>query len=448
MDTRGWAASNLAARLLTEPWTPDAIAAGIDAVLGPINPRTRAVLAIHLAELGEARYPPSPDDLTAYLIGSEHFRPVPGRPVAAVLDPPRFAPIGPFAGLPIPALATLGDLGQWLGQSPEQLDWLSDERRGHGRAETTALQHYRYHFVSKRDGKERLIEAPKPRLKAIQRRILHEILAAVPVHRCTHGFVAGRSCLSGAQVHAGEAVVATFDLAQFFPSIGLGRIHGIFRCIGYPWAVARRLAGLCTTITPSAVFRRRSVPRPVDLERQALYGVPHLPQGAPTSPALANLLAWSLDRRLHGLARVAGANYTRYADDLAFSGDIRFAKGLDRFRNELEIILREEGFSLNSAKTRIMPRHARQYVTGIVVNDHCNIDRSAFDTLKATLHNCAVNGPAGQNRDQVQDFRRHLAGRIAWVAQVNPGRGMKLWSLFDKIDWNSTRHDESSASRL
>jgi len=438
MDTRAWAANNLAARLLAEPWTPQAIAAGIDSVLGSVHHRTRAALATGLAALGNGTYPPAPHTLTAYLIGSEYFRPLRGRSAAAVLDAPRFAPIKPFADLRLPALATLGELAEWLGQSPEQLDWLADERRGHGRAVKPPLQHYHYAFVSKRDGKLRLVEAPKPRLKAIQRRILREILSAVPVHSCANGFVAGRSCLSGAQVHAGESAVATFDLAQFFPSIGLARIHGIFRSLGHPWAVARRLAGLCTTVTPAGVFLRLpDIQRP-DRRLQALYGVPHLPQGAPTSPALANLLAWTLDRRLHGLARAAGANYTRYADDLAFSGGTDFANGLDRFRKVVETIVNEEGFSLNAAKTRIMPRSTRQRVTGIVVNEHCNVGRAEFDTLKAILHNCAYIGPAGQNRTEVPDFCVHLDGRIAWVEQINPRRGAKLRLLFERIDWNST----------
>jgi hypothetical protein len=324
-------------------------------------------------------------------------------------------------------LATTGDLAAWLGLSPAELDWLADSRRAHGSTEKPALQNYRYALIPKRDGTKRLLEAPKPRLKAIQRRILHEILDAVPVHGAAHGFVAGRSCRTGAQIHAGEAVVATFDLAGFFPSIGLPRIHGLFRSLGYPWGAARALAGLCTTLTPR------------DLRPDALHGVPHLPQGAPTSPALANLLAFTLDRRLHGLARAAGATYTRYADDLAFSGDAAFAKALPRFTNSVETILREEGFHLNAAKTRIMPRAGRQRVTGIVVNAHCNTGRAEFETLKATLHNCARTGPAAQNREAVPDFHAHLHGRIAWVAQINPARGAKLWGLFDDVDWSASK---------
>jgi hypothetical protein len=280
------------------------------------------------------------------------------------------------------------------------------------------LQHYRYALVPKPSGGVRLLEAPKARLKAVQRRILHEILDQVPVHGAAHGFVGGRSCLTGAQIHAGEKVVAAFDLAGFFPSIGRARVHGLFRRLGYPWAVARLLAGLCTTVTPAGVVAEREI-----------YGVPHLPQGAPTSPALANLLAWRLDTRLAGLARAAGANYTRYADDLAFSGETV------GFGAVVEQIVREEGFTLNPAKSRVMRAQARQMVTGIVVNAHCNVPRAEFDALKAQLFNCARHGPAEQNRDGVPDFKRHLEARVAWVAQVNPWRAEKLWALFDRIQW-------------
>lgn len=427
MQSRAWAADNLAAKLLAGPWTAQEIGAGIVAVVGPVRLRTLRALAHRLHALSDGTYPPTHAALTAWLIGSRLFRPPKGRPVATILDAPRFAPLPPFVDLPIPPLATLGELADWLGLTAEQLDWLADERRGHFRAATEPLQHYRYAVVAKRDGTSRLIEAPKPRLKAIQRRILCEILAPVPVHPRAHGFVRGRSCLTGAHIHAGEAIVATFDLAQFFPSIGLPRIHGLFRALGYPWAVARRLAGLCTTITPAAICRRLD----------PVYSAPHLPQGAPTSPALANLLAWRLDVRLHGLARAADANFSRYADDLAFSGDAEFATSLDRFARTVGTIAREEGFTVHAAKTRIMPRSGRQRVTGIVVNAHCNPGRAEFDALKAILHNCTRTGPAAQNRDDVPDFRRHPDGRVAWAEQINPARGLKLRRLFDRIDWSA-----------
>jgi retron-type reverse transcriptase len=433
---RGWAATNFAAQALSGPWTLDALAAATRATFPAVHPRTRAALVVRMFALGEECYPPTPPALARFLLQSAFFKPPRDRPVAAFLQPSRFAPAPFFAGLPLPPLAAEGDLAEWLGQSPEQLNWLSDACRTHGRATASRFQNYTYALINKRGGKMRLVEAPKPRLKSIQRRILREILECVPVHSCAHGFVPGRSCLTGAQRHAGEAVVVTFDLAQFFPSIFYPRIHGLFRSLGYPWAVARHLAGLCTTVTPTAVLQKLPDAQRFDPAVQAQYRLPHLPQGAPTSPALANLLAWTLDRRLHGLARAAGANYSRYADDLAFSGPTEFAKSLPRFRKAVATIVQEEGFALHPSKTRIMPRSQTQRITGITVNEHINTDRRDCDALRAMLHNCVSTGPIAQNRMGHSDFRRHLDGRIVWIEQVNPRRGLKLRRLFERINWS------------
>ena len=307
-------ASNLAARLLAGRWTLNGIATAIDAVLGPMDPTPRARLATAILALAEDTYPPAPGLLTSALIGVPAFQVPEGRTVPASLDPPRFAPAPRFVGVAVPPITTVGALAAWLDISPDQLDWLADLRGSHGQERSARLRHYRYALVPKADGSVRLLEAPKPRLKAIQRRILRDILALVPVHDRAMGFVPGRSCLRAAGIHAGEAIVATFDLSRFFASIARPRVYGLFRALGYPWAVAWRLAGLCATVTPRAV--RDRLP-----DGEEIHSRPHLPQGAPTSPALANLLAWRLDLRLDRLARSAGAAYTRYTDDLAFSGD-------------------------------------------------------------------------------------------------------------------------------
>lgn len=438
LESKRWVAENLAARLLAQNWTLSSIANTMENMLRKVHPRTRAALAVRVFALGEDTYPPAPQAIVAFLLRSKFFDPKPDQVVAAVLDPPVFTPLPRFAGLTIPPLATPGELASWLCLSIEELGWFSDTRNGQGRALTPQLRHYKQVLIPKQNGTLRLLEAPKARLKGIQRRILREILAPVPVHDRAHGFVAGRSCLTGAQIHASEAVVARFDLAAFFPSIGAPRIHGIFRSLGYPWAVARHLTGLCTTITPSGVLDRLAAPPGDAAALRATYSVRHLPQGAPTSPALANLLAWRLDLRLDGLARAAGANYTRYADDLAFSGDADFARSIGRFNKAVTTITDEEGFRLNQAKTRVMHRHETQCVTGLVVNDHVNVGRAEFDRLKAILHNCVRQGPLGQNRAAVPDFRRHLDGRVAWVEQVNPHRGIKLRRLFARIAWGAT----------
>jgi hypothetical protein len=146
------AAGNLAARLLSEAWSLQAIAAAIDVNMTVGYRRSRTAFAVRVFALGEATYPRAPHLLAHCLRQSEFFKPDPARVVPATLDPPRFAPIPPFAGLPIPTATTLGELGEGLGLAPEQLDWLSDERRGHGRARTASLQHYRYALVSKTSG--------------------------------------------------------------------------------------------------------------------------------------------------------------------------------------------------------------------------------------------------------------------------------------------------------
>jgi hypothetical protein len=426
MDTKTFAAKNLAARLLANPFTRESIAATLKTECPQIPAKHRRALTNGILAIGDPT-PPAPADLAAHIRGSLRFKPA--RPATIALAPPLFTPAPAFANLALPPLTTTGGLAAWAGVSPEQLHWLADTRRCHHRAATPKLQHYHYAFAAKSAGPPRLIEAPKPTIKAIQRKILDEILAPIPVHDAAHGFVKRRSPLTGAQIHAAESVLITFDLKDFFPSLGYPRVHGLFRALGYPHETARALAGLCTTTTPASVLAQLAP------AAQTLHAVPHLPQGAPTSPALANLLAWKLDRRLHGLASAAGAHYTRYADDLAFSGDENFGRRLDNFRHAVARITAAEGFALNHAKARTMPASARQLVTGILVNRHCNTSRQDFDRLKATLHNCARANPAAQNLAQTPDFRAHLAGRIAWQAHINPARGQKLYALFDQINW-------------
>nr|WP_279609414.1 LysR substrate-binding domain-containing protein [Burkholderia cenocepacia] len=161
----------------------------------------------------------------------------------------------------------------------------------------------------------------------------------------------------------------------------------------------------------------------------------HLPQGAPTSPALANLCAFRFDLRLAALARSLDATYTRYADDLAFSGGGALARDIERLQIRIAAIALEEGFALQLRKTRVMRRGARQQLAGVVVNRHPNLARDAFDRLKAILTNCIRHGPASQNRDAHPDFRAHLAGRVAHAAALNAARGAKLRALFDRIAW-------------
>jgi hypothetical protein len=142
-----------------------------------------------------------------------------------------------------------------------------------------------------------------------------------------------------------------------------------------------------------------------------------------------------VDCRLNGLAEKCGAVYTRYADDLAFSGGGNFERGIERFAAHASAILMEEGFAVHHRKTRIMRRGVRQYLAGIVANDRLNVIRKDFDLLKATLTNCVRHGAESQNRDGKADFRSHLAGRVSFVEMIHAQRGAKFRRLFEQIRW-------------
>ena len=345
------------------------------------------------------------------------------------LDPPAMAPrAGALAACDLPSIATPADLAAWLGVTLGELDWFADVRRMN--PSEGPLAHYRYSWIAKRHG-ARLVEAPKQRLREIQRRILRGILDPVPVHRAAHGFRRGRSCLTFVAPHVGREVVLRMDLRNFFPGIPAPRIHALFEKLGYPEAVSRMLTALCTNAVPMSVAKRGAA----SWTEAKQLGVPHLPQGAPTSPALANLCALHLDLRMDALSASLGGEYTRYADDLALSGGEALRRRVPRLSSLVAAIAFEEGFELNHRKTRAMHRSHRQRLAGIVVNEKVNVPRRDFDRLKAILTHCARHGPASQNREGHADFAAHLAGRIAYMASINPGRAAALRAIFDSVAW-------------
>ncbi len=324
-----------------------------------------------------------------------------------LIEPARMQPVWP-----IPIIETTGALADWLQLSVGELEWLADLK--------AFSTHYHYRVLSKPSGAIRLIEAPKPRLKGVQRKILTGILEKIPAHPAVHGFLKGHSIQTFVAPHVGRRVVLKMDLEDFFPSISGPRIQALFRTMGYPEPVADLLGGICTTVAPRAY---------------GLYSRPHLPQGAPTSPSLANLCAYRVDCRLSGLAKSAGAAYTRYADDLAFSGGQELERCVDRFSTHVASVLHESGFSVHHRKTRVMRQSVRQQLAGLVANQRINTRRADFDRLKATLTNCVRHGPESQNREAHPHFRLHLQGRIAFVESIHPDKGKRLRDLFDRISW-------------
>jgi hypothetical protein len=351
--------------------------------------------------------------------------------VAQLAEPQHMQPVAAAAHWDVPRIESVGDLASWLNLTAGELDWFADLKGQGYKSAHPKLKHYFYRVLTKGSGDFRLIEAPKSRLKEIQRRILAEILEKIPAHPAVHGFHKGRSIKTFVAPHVGQHVILRMDLEDFFPTFSGVRIQTLFRTAGYPEAVADLLGGICTNAVPRDAWNGQAA----SWDTRALYARPHLPQGAPTSPAIANICFYRADCRLAGLARSAGARYTRYADDVAFSGSEDFERCAERFSRHVAAILHEEGFRVHHRKTRLMRQGVRQHLAGLVANQGINVIRTDFDRLKAILSNCARLAPETQNRAAHPNFRLHLEGRVAFVESINPVKGKRLRRIFDQIRW-------------
>lgn len=344
---------------------------------------------------------------------------------------------------PVAPLHSVSDLRDLLGLGHGQLMWLADSRQLERTVSEERLRHYRYRWATKSNGGVRLIEEPKPLLKHVQRVLAREILDHIPAHDAAHGFRSGRSAITYASTHAGHAVVIHLDLEDFFGTVTGGRVFGIFRSCGYPEGVAHLLTALTTNSIPRSLWAGRAqAPSPLLADSHFRLGQhlrhPHLAQGAPTSPALANLSAYRLDLRLSGLARSAGIVYSRYADDLALSSPEPLAHThVERLVKLTEGISAEEGFRVNPFKTFFQRASQRQRLAGLVVNHRPQVDRREYDRLKAILYNAGRHGPQSQNRSNHPNYGAHLLGRISRIKHLNPGRGERLLAAYNRIDWTT-----------
>jgi hypothetical protein len=408
-------------RLLGRPWRWLGPLARryLQAHSGPIRPRQRDVVRFLLCDEGFAR------------ARSQYRNEL--RIAEWLTEPQQSAALYRWE---IPAIDSVGALADWLGLQITELEWFADLKGlAYKKTDRPKLAHYHYRALAKASGSIRLIESPKLRLKKLQRQILSQILNRIPSHGAVHGFVKGRSIKTFTAPHVGQRVVLRMDLEDFFPSLSGARVQTLFRTAGYPEQVADLLGGICTNATPRGVWQGLQAEINQLWETRDLYARPHLPQGAPASPSLANLCAYRADCRLAGLAKAAGAQYTRYADDLAFSGGEDFERRVERFSIHVAVIVQEEGFRVNHRKTRIMREGVRQHLAGLVVNERVNIRRSEFDTLKALLTNCVKLGPESQNREKHPSFRSHLEGRVGFVESINTSKGKKLRVILNRILW-------------
>ena len=279
---------------------------------------------------------------------------------------------------------------------------------------------YTHFTINKRNGTPRQIWSPIPRLKFVQRWILENILNNLMTHGAAHGFVRGKSIVTNATVHCNSALLIKLDVKDFFPSVHWRRVKGVFRHAGYPEQIATLLA-LLWTESPRQMVQQNGKTYYVALSDRAL------PQGAPTSPALTNIVCLNLDRRLTGLAEKIGLRYSRYADDLTFSlpansTSIKNAAQpsdhnhlIGQLLGSVHKILQEEGFILNNDKTRVIRMGNQHNVTGMVVNGEGvpRVPRKIKRMLRASLHNLALGQPLREG-----ETLETLSGYAAWIASA------------------------------
>ena len=221
---------------------------------------------------------------------------------------------------------------------------------------------YRRFSIPKRSGGQRTISAPDRGLKDLQRRILRRLLARLKVHPAATGFEPGKSIVTNALAHRSQAVVLRFDLEDFFPSTSAARLKAYFRRIGWNRPATKLLLKLCTYEDC-------------------------LPQGAPTSPRLSNLVNYRLDARLAGMARALEAVYTRYADDITISFCDDDRDKIHYIQRFVQRVVHDAGYRVHRhKKMSIRRRHQRQVVTGLVVNETVNLPRTTRRWLRAVEH--------------------------------------------------------------
>ena len=269
-----------------------------------------------------------------------------------------------------------------------------------------------YHvFVIRGKNKEREITAPSKELKRRQQWILSEILEKNAVSDCCHAFVKGRSIVTNAMMHIGKQNILNLDIKNFFPSISQDRVIKVFEEMGYGISASGVLADICC-------YEGR------------------LPQGAPTSPYLANLVLSKMDDDLVRFSKQKGLIYTRYADDMSFSSDL----DIRPYVTEIKQIVMKHSFTVNEEKTKYYQEPYRKIVTGLVVKENkiC-VPKSFKRKLKQEIYYCKHLGVQthlnNTGNSMRSGFKEYLYGKAYYVNMVEPDIGKRFLRELDAIEW-------------
>ncbi|NRT80938.1 retron St85 family RNA-directed DNA polymerase [Clostridium beijerinckii] len=274
--------------------------------------------------------------------------------------------------------------------------------------------HKKKHFyieftIKKRKGGNRLLSIPSKKLKYIQRWILDEILYKIPVNEHAKGYIPNKSIVDNAKPHVKKKCIIKLDIKDFFDNIDYNRVFRIFYYYGYTKNMSYKLAELCT-------YENK------------------LPQGAPTSPYISNIVCLKMDKRFSKLCNKFNATYTRYADDITISGDNSITKYFKAYVR----IIESEGFEVNAEKVISIKGNRTKRVTGIVVNEKLSVGREMKRKLRQQIYYCKKYGV----RDHLKKieceksfYKEHLYGIAYYIKSVEPIDGEKFLEELDEIMW-------------
>lgn len=242
--------------------------------------------------------------------------------------------------------------------------------------------HYRKHEIPKKTGGKRMLHVPSRSLKKVQKKILNNLLYKEKLHPCSYAYRKGKSIVDNAKVHCGKAVIIKMDIRDFFPSVKAEKVNLLFLKLGWDQEASDKLTELCTWENG-------------------------LPQGAPTSPALSNIILYKLDKNLFSMAQGLGASYTRYADDLTFSlieDDPAKVRSIIKLT---QLAVEKEGFRINfkKGKINVLRNHQHQKICGVTVNSaKPTLSRKERRKLRAVKHHLENNRPATMTENQLKGW--------------------------------------------
>jgi len=280
----------------------------------------------------------------------------------------------------------LASLERDLGVSAQSLYALSNHLE----------KHYHSVFIPKSNGGKRRLSVPDLTLKRVQRSIAHRILTQYPVSSYAKAYKPGASVRQNALPHVGKKKLLKLDIESFFDSILYSQVKDL-------------------------VFRKEKFSEPIRILLTILcYHKDALPQGAPTSPAITNIILYDFDETIGAFCREKGIVYTRYCDDMTFSGDFEEREVIDLVKRELGKL----GLFLKNRKTVVAPSSKRQTVTGLVVNEKLNLTKEYKKSIRQEMYYIQKFGLEEHlNRRGISDrqaYLRSLSGRVAFVLHALP----------------------------